>query len=1079
MRIRRKIQLAGLAVVLASGVSGTADAGDVTVSTATTTPLVTSNPDGSATAGDITVTSSGSIAVGAGQTAITVDSSNDVAMDGVLSSEDDDNSTGILIIGGNILPGNTVENSGTIRLDETYTLTDTDSDGDLDGDFAVGTNRHGIFLQAGPTFTGDITSSGIITIEGNNSSGITLDGLLTGILDVTGAISVTGDNSTGIAINGGVTGDVLAHGPLSVRGQNSSGLSVTGDVGGELSISGSWSVTGYHSTVVPSDESTLEAEDLEQAGSAVYIASNVAGGVTVEGIGVENDEDDDDDGELNEADDNTGATIVQAGSAPALHVFADGANITLGAGSSGYGINMRGALQAVSVFEGLSATGIRIEGDGLGNTATVTGGVLIDNSVTVAAREADAFALVIGQDAIVPIGGDINVRGAVVTNVQSDAAQTAYGILIESGASVPELTNSGSITANYFGETGDAAVITDRSGTLTAITNSGTITANVVATDDNLTDDVPPPPVTGSAIAIDVSTSSANVTLQQIAPAVFTDDDATDNIVAGDPRITGDILFGAGNDTIQLFDGVIIGDVSFGAGADLFEINNGAIYAGQLSDSDGQLTLNVVNGELNALGGTLNITTASFGADATLRVLLSDVPAETTFIQSTGTITFAPGAEVRPVVPAGLPEFGTLVFLTANGGLFGASNVTGPLNSGNTPFLYNISVGVTNPLAADGDPNSLEANFDLKTTTELGLSANQATAFLPIIDALRLDDAAAAAMAGISTEYEFFDAYEDLMPNYGPGATEIAATAITQMQSATSNRMAATRMQDLEEVSVWGQEIAYGLTREAPSTNSQEFRGQGFGFAFGIDGPTDSGNLFGLSGSFIASEVEEPGRPDGEISAWFGQFNAYYATALGPIDLDIIAGAGAGKMESRRFVEIGNPVAFSALTEADWMAYEGHGSVRASAPLSAGWFVMTPRVALTYLGLNEEGYEESGGGAAVDYIVEDVFSQRLYGDAGVEFAANWNLGRSSVFSPRLYVGYRTNLIDEEAERTVQFVSGGAPFTLTDEGVGEGGPLIGIGFDATNGYSTFSLGYEGEFGDQIERHSLNAAIRFRF
>ena len=46
-------------------------------------------------------------------------------------------------------------------------------------------------------------------------------------------------------------------------------------------------------------------------------------------------------------------------------------------------------------------------------------------------------------------------------------------------------------------------------------------------------------------------------------------------------------------------------------------------------------------------------------------------------------------------------------------------------------------------------------------------------------------------------------------------------------------------------------------------------------------------------------------------------------------------------------------------------------------------------------------------------------------------------------------------------------------------VGDGGPLIGIGFDATNGYSTFSLGYEGEFSDQIERHSLNAAIRFRF
>src|SRR5690606_1733173 len=120
---------------------------------------------------------------------------------------------------------------------------------------------------------------------------------------------------------------------------------------------------------------------------------------------------------------------------------------------------------------------------------------------------------------------------------------------------------------------------------------------------------------------------------------------------------------------------------------------------------------------------------------------------------------------------------------------------------------------------------------------------NQAVAFDPILAALRLDSGAAAAMAGITTEYEFFDAYEDLMPNYAGGATEIAATAIQQMQSATSNRMAATRMQGLDEVSVWGQEIAYGINREPANTNAQEFRGHGFGFAFGIDGPTDNGGL--------------------------------------------------------------------------------------------------------------------------------------------------------------------------------------------------------------------------------------------
>ena len=42
------------------------------------------------------------------------------------------------------------------------------------------------------------------------------------------------------------------------------------------------------------------------------------------------------------------------------------------------------------------------------------------------------------------------------------------------------------------------------------------------------------------------------------------------------------------------------------------------------------------------------------------------------------------------------------------------------------------------------------------------------------------------------------------------------------------------------------------------------------------------------------------------------------------------------------------------------------------------------------------------------------------------------------------------------------LSTGTPFTLTDDGVGQGGPVIGIGFDATNGYSTFLARLQGEF-----------------
>lgn len=1075
MRIRRKIELAGLVVALAGGVTGTAEAGDRTVSTAIDTPLVTSNPDGSAVAGDITVSSTGSITIDAGETAITVDSSNDVLIDGgtIASTTNADNVTGISILGGNVGP-NTIENSGTINLLEDYTLADSDSDGNLDGDVAVGTDRHGIFLQAGPTFNGDIINSGVITIEGNNSSAITLDALLNGNFESTGGIQVRGDNSVGIAINGGVTGDVSVLGSVSVTGENSVGLHVNGDIGGELSISGSHTATGYLQTFV-SDESLLDPDDLEQSGSAILINSNVAGGITFEGTGVENDEDDDDDGEINEADDNAGAIINNLSSAPAVLIQADGSNLVIGPGAEGYGLLVRGTISSNGVFEGFEATGLQIEGDGLGATSTIDGGISIDNTIVVNTRAANSYGIRMGADSISPL---LQVRGSVRVITVSDPAVAAYGIRLESGSSVGTINNTGTISATYFGETGDAVAISDQSGSVSTITNSGAIIANIAATDDDLTDDIPPPPVTGSRIAIDVSGTNSGVLVEQIEPTVFTDDDAFDDLVAAAPRIEGDILFGSGGDTLDLQFGTITGNVAFGAGADSFNIDGGAVFTGSFTDTDGALAIDVQQGTLNYSGGTLTITSATFGAGSAFNPLLSNVPGETTNITATGAVTFAAGAQLTPVLPAGLPVFGSQVFLSANQ-MFGAANVIGQVTGPTAPYLYDIIIDTTNPIV-EGAANSLEVTFDLKTAAELGLSTNQAIAFDPILAALRLDTAAAAAMAGITTEYEFFDAYEDLMPNYAAGATEIAATAIQQMQSATSNRMAATRMQGLDEVSVWGQEIAYGINREPASTNAQEFRGHGFGFAFGIDGPTNNGGLFGLSASFIASEVEEPGRPDGQISTWFGQANAYYATAMGPIDLDFIAGFGAGKMESRRVVEIGNPIAFSAETEAEWLAFEGHGAIRASVPMAVSdAFTITPRAALTYVGISEDDYEEEGGGAAIDYAVEGVFSQRLWADVGIELAANMRFGSRTVVSPRIYGGYRANVLDAESERTVQFVSGGAPFTLTDEGVGDGGPLIGIGFDATNGYSTFSLGYEGEFGDQIERHSINAAIRFRF
>ncbi|MGH6949299.1 MAG: beta strand repeat-containing protein, partial [Vitreimonas sp.] len=932
MRIK-KIQLAGLAVAV-FGVAGEAGAEDVTISTATTTPVATSDPGagGAVEAGDVTVASGGSITVTAGQTAITVDSSNDVTTNsgGALNATNANNVTGILLQGGNT--GN-ITGGGSISLLETYVLADADTDGDLDGAFATGTNRHGIRLAAGPTFTGNLTTTGAISVEGNNSSGITLDALLTGNLSTSGNIAVVGDNSFGVAINGGVgagvDGDVIMRGGMTVRGENSSGLVVNAPITGNLIVNGTWSVSGFHNTNRPADISDLDPDDLLIGGPAIAVHHSVTGGIHIEGIGVEDDEDDDGDGETEaegDTNDDLTASITSFGSGPALLIEADpSADLVLGATASGFGLHVQGGVIASGVYDGVDATAIRIQGSG-GRIVDIDdpgqNGIALDGTVTASAQNADAHAVVIGVDARVT---QILNRRNVTSAVLSDLAQTSYGILLEAGANVPTITNSGTIRAQLFGEIGDAAAITDASGSLTAINNSGSIIAEIFATDSDVTDNIPPPPITGQATAIDVSANVTGVVLKQTADAPFTDEDATDNDSTVRPAtlIRGDILFGSGADKIDLLAGSIQGDVSFGAGADIFNIDNGATYFGRITDSDGALTLNIDDGTLAHTGGTLNLSDATVGADGVLRVLLSDVPGESSFLHAGGSVDFVAGAQIVPIVPVGLPVSGTHLFLTADGGITGAGNVTGVVTGVGSPFLYNLTVGTVL-----GDPNSLEASYIMKTASELGLNANQSVAFDPIIAALRLDDAAAAAMAALDNQAAFDNAYANLMPSYASASTELAATAIQQMQSATTNRMAHTRLQGMEEVSAWVQEIAYGLRRDPLTVNPQEFRGHGFGLAMGIDGPLDNGALFGLSASFLATEAEEPARPEGEISSWFAQGNAYFGTALGPIDLDFVGGLGFGRLRERRFVEIGST--FATQTEADWWAYEGHGAMRAS-----------------------------------------------------------------------------------------------------------------------------------------------------
>ncbi|MDQ7018736.1 MAG: hypothetical protein Q9M33_06180, partial [Robiginitomaculum sp.] len=316
-----------------------------------TTPVTTGTIDGGSP-GDIIIRSGASILVGAGNTAVTIDTDNTVTNEGTIGSADANNTTGILISGGTT---GGFTNTGVVDLNEDYTPVDSDEDGDVDGPFAIGTGRTGVLVEGSSPFNGNITNAttGRITVEGNDSAGVRILAGLNGNLINNGNITITGNDGYGIQVDGTVNGDITNAGAIVVKGTNSVGLGIDAAVNGTVTNTGQISVTGFRETTRRNnadDRAKLDADDLGQGGSAVAIAASISGGF------------------LNGAQlDDAGNTvrtgeIFSQGSAPAILIAAGqsgtpDADVVLGkigaaADNQDYGLVNTGTISAAGINDG-------------------------------------------------------------------------------------------------------------------------------------------------------------------------------------------------------------------------------------------------------------------------------------------------------------------------------------------------------------------------------------------------------------------------------------------------------------------------------------------------------------------------------------------------------------------------------------------------------------------------------------------------------------------------------------------------------------------------------------------------------
>ncbi|MFT4254997.1 MAG: autotransporter outer membrane beta-barrel domain-containing protein [Caulobacter sp.] len=1077
---RKLLILSAAALPMLLHAGGAVAETEITSSSRTKAVATSTANDGAAD--DVKITSDGVITYASEGAIATVDSSNTLTNNGTLQSEDVSNSTGILITGG---VSSTVTNGGTISLTEDYDYEDTDSDGDYDGQFALGTNRYGIYLTGAGDFTGTIENSGAISIEGNDSIGIILESSVIGDILNSGSISVTGDDGYGIRNTAGVTGDIVSDGSISVLGANSVGLAVNGEVDGSVIVQGSIYATGYRYTsryTDPDDEALLDADDLLQGGSAIQVTSNVTGGLVLDAPPTDTNDDttDDEDGDGVDDDEEGTASVVVYGGAPAIQIGSDTQTVTLGSAGEGiydYGLVIRGSVGAYGIHPGVAATGVQIGGSA-GYETLVTNGINLEGSITAGAYEADAMGLHLTSGAIARI---LDNSGALTATVEAEGDYDSYALLIDAGATMTTVNNSGTIISYLSGEAGDANAIVDRSGTLTTINNTGTIAAYVTATDDDYdtddsNDDADDEVVTGKAIAINLQANTTGVTITQTG--VDDGDDGDDGVAdtdtdgdgvddADEPMIIGQILLGSGDDTINLLNGTLYGNISFGDGADVFNIDGGAYAISSISDSDGRLSINIGDGGLLLTNtNTINATSLTLGADANL-VFSVDPAAGSATQLVVDTATIASGANLGLVFNNLLTTASTFKVISA--GTLTAGEIDQDL-LGDAPYLY-----VAN---AYTDGNDVLIDVRRRTAAEAGMTSGQASAYDATFAALGNNDDIAGAFLSQSTADGFYHLYNQMLPSTGEGIFTTLQAVQQQASAATAQRPDGADRYGPD--SVWVQEIN-SLVRIQNGENLGSDT-KAVGLVAGYEAMGDAGGALGVTLAFVSIEETDTAATVGEeTDGSLFQAGTYWRRSIGGWRLNLGGGAGYIRFNGDRSFISGDVDSDGAAdvvvtNTASWNGFTANAFAGVGYEAVFGAAYVRPEARVDYVYLWEGERKEHGGGAGFDQTVASRKFSNLSGDVGVVFGRQF--GKEVWVRPEVRVGYRKTLAGKYADTTAWY-SGGTPFTILANNATDGAVTLNLALRAGSDLSYFALEGGAEASRRQTRYSARLTGRAMF
>jgi hypothetical protein len=1039
-RLAAGVSAAALAAAALTGpalADTTVNGGSAAVSTAT---VSAGSPDNISQTGTLTVSSGPSI---------TINSSNTVTNSGAIQAQDVNGVTGILGFGGNT---SAITNSGSITFNESASTTTNDGAGEVTGPFAKGSDRFGIRIVGPGLFNGPIANSGTITIQGNDSAGISVETPLAGGIQSTGAISVQGDRTVGIRTTAPLTvGGISVSAGVTAAGTGAQAISLGGDLNGGLAISSAVSATGYHTTARPTASNLitdLNANDNAQGGVALQVGGNLGLGLLVAAPpATVSDSVTDANGDgLPDSTEGSGS-VTSVGSAPAIVVGGVGRDVSLGivgTGYSAYGVVIEGVVSGSGARDGVSATGLQLGVTG-GGATTVAGGVRVGGSLTASSYGADATALHMLAGASVPV---LSNNGTIGSTVVGEAPTNSRAIVVEAGGSLPTILNSGTIRASSQGSTGAAGAIIDHAGSLTHLENVGQIIAQTVAPSGSTV--VP----TGATIAIDDAANTTGLSLINYQAS---------GLAA--PTIKGSILMGSGDDSLSILAGAVTGDLSFGAGANSLLISGNAVVTGAVTADGGTLALNNVAGTLQINNAAkINLSSLSLAAGSNTIFTLDPTTGQATELDVAGPATIATGAKLGVRMTAIQNGATTYALVRASG--LTASGLDEALLS-TTPYIYDSHLDL------DSTAGVLSVTVSRKTAAELALPPSIASAYEPVLAVAGLDSTVSAGLLAQTTRGGFMSAYQQMLPEHSGGIFQMVQQGVEAFGRPLDNHRGG------ENGGAWGQEVNF-VARGENQGDLAGYNSWGVGLIAGYELPATTVGSFGVTFAGFSGELR-PHRSADETQAVANvlELGAYWRADVGPLSVSARVAGDYLMAKSHRAVNFtANGVATDLGTATGhWNGWGVNSRLRAIYDVSFGSFYLRPQLGVDFLQLNESAYTEQGGGV-IDAAVDSRKTSQFSGFAGIAGGARFG-SDTAYWGPELLVGYRDAFSTSDGSTTARYLAGGDPFTLGPDPIGKGGLVARFALRNENGDNGFALEAGGETRSHFNEVDIKLAAHVSF